>query len=253
MFGLERQQQILNILKTDKSTSVSSLAKQFFICEATIRRDLEKLEKMGLCKRTYGGAVFIEGLDAEIPLIVRETEQKDQKQLIGKAAANLVKDSDIIFMDSSSTVLKMLPYLKGKSNLTIITNGAKAAIDFGEELHTKVYCTGGRLRENSLSYIGETARRCLENYFADVLFFSCRSLSMENGLMDSNEEEAVLRRIMIKNSRKTVLLCDSTKFDTNSFVKICDFNSIHYLVTDQKLDSHWEETLGKSAVELIYT
>lgn len=253
MFGLQRQQQILDILKTAKSVSVSSLAKQFFICEATIRRDLEKLKKMGLCKRTYGGAVFAEGLAAEIPLIVRETEQKDQKQLIGKAAAKLVRDSDIIIMDSSSTVLKMVPYLKGKSNLTIITNGAKAAIDLGEMLHTKIYCTGGRLRENSLSYIGETARICLENYFADVLFFSCRSLSIENGLMDSNEEESELRRIMIRNSRKTVLLCDSTKFNTSSFVKICGFNSIDYLVTDQKLESQWEDMLEQSGVELIYT
>src|SRR5690554_5827583 len=103
MFTLERQQAILDLLKSNKSASVSDLSKRFFIGEATIRRDLDKLEKMGLIKRTYGGAVLIEGLDSEIPLFVRESEQKDLKVSIGKLAAQLVNDNDIIIIDSSST------------------------------------------------------------------------------------------------------------------------------------------------------
>lgn len=252
MFAIERQQAILNMLKSKKSVAVSELSKLFFIGEASIRRDLEKLEKKGLLKRTYGGAVLLEGLDSEIPFAVREAEQKNAKQIIGHAAANLVKDGDIVIMDSSSTVLKMAPYLKGKSNLTVITNGARTAVELGEMLHIKVYCTGGVLRENSLSYIGEFARSCIERFNADILFFSCRAVSIEKGLSDISMDEAELRRLMMANCKKIVLLCDSSKFDKVSFCKICGFEKIDCIITEKKPSDQWIEFLKGKNIELVY-
>lgn len=252
MFALERHNEIVNILKEAKSVSVAFLSAKLYVSETTIRRDLDILERNNIIKRTYGGAVLLEGLNSEIPLAVREAEQKAKKELIGQAAAGLVKDGDILILDSSSTVLKMVPYLKNRSNLSLITNGARTAIDLGQMLHTDVYCTGGRLRENSLSYIGEIAKRCIEDYYADILFFSCRSVSLDKGLMDPNEDEAVLRRLMIKNSRKSILLCDSTKFDKSSFVKICSLDAIDAIVTDLPLAPVWEDELAKRGVDLVY-
>ena len=252
MFTIERQQNIINLLKSKKSVTVTELSRKFFIGEATIRRDLEKLEKKGLLKRTYGGAVLLDGLDSEIPLSVREIEQKDAKDVIGHLAAQLVEDGDIIIMDSSSTVLKMVPHLKGKSKLTVITNGAKTAVDLGELLHAKVFCTGGMLRENSLSYVGELARRCVDSFYADTLFFSCRAISMEKGLSDISEDEAELRRLMIKNCKKVLLLCDSSKFDTVSFSKICDFDRINCIITDKKPSAPWIEYIKDKRAEIYY-
>ena len=252
MFPLERQQGIINLLKSKKSVSVTELSKMFFIGEATIRRDLEKLEKMGFLKRTYGGAILLEGLDSEIPLYVREEDQRSAKQVIGQTAAKLVGNGDIIVMDSSSTVLKMVPFLKGKTDLTIITNGAKTAIELGELLHPKVYSTGGKLRENSLSYIGEPARRCIEGFYADTLFFSCRSISIDRGLSDVNEEEAELRRVMIKSCKKVALLCDSTKFDNNSFCVIGGFDKIDCIVTDKNPSPQWVDFFKENDIKLFY-
>ena len=252
MFTIERQQGILNMLNTKKSVTVAELSQRFFIGEATIRRDLEKLEKRGLLKRTYGGAVQLDGLDSEIPLSIREIEQKDEKDVIGRMAAQLVQDGDIIIMDSSSTALKMVPYLKGKGKLTIITNGAKTAVDLGELLHVKVYCTGGMLRENSLSYIGELARKCIGGFFADTLFFSCRAIDIQKGLSDINEDEAELRRLMIENCKKSVLLCDSSKFDRNYFCKICDIGKIDCIITEKKPSAEWVQFIKEKRVELIH-
>ena len=125
MFVPERQQEIIKILKENKSASVAQLAKKLFIGEATIRRDLDKLEKQGLIKRTYGGAVWLEGLDSEIPLYIRENSNKFQKDLLGKAAAQLVNDGDIIIMDSSSTTHSIVKHLSHLKKLTVVTNGAK--------------------------------------------------------------------------------------------------------------------------------
>lgn len=252
MFPIERQQAIIQVLKEKKSATVTDLSRSLFIGEATIRRDLEKLAKSNLLQRTHGGAILTEGLDIEIPLAVREVEQKSAKNMIGALAAQLVNDGDTIIIDSSSTALKMVPALRGKERLTVITNGAKAVIELGESLHARVYCTGGVLRENSLSFIGQQARTLIENYSADFLFFSCRGLSIERGLTDSSEDEAELRRVMAKSSRKVILLCDHTKFDKIAFCKISDFEFIHYLITDQKPDSRWAEFLDAKGITVLY-
>ncbi len=114
LLPLERRQQILDLIKKRKSITVAHLSKTFYVSEATIRRDLNKLEKENLIKRSYGGAVLVDGLNAEIPLSVRVSEQKSAKDIIGKLASQLVKDGDIIIVDSSSTTLKMIPYLASK-------------------------------------------------------------------------------------------------------------------------------------------
>ena len=253
MFSIERQNEIVALLKIQKSVTVRELSKKFYVSEATIRRDLDKLDNKGIIKKTYGGAVLLEGLDIEIPLSVRETEQKNEKDIIGKLAADLVKNNDIIIMDSSSTTLKMVQYLKSKENLTVITNGAKTAIELGDLLHTQVYCTGGKLRENSLSYIGQFARKTISNFYVDMAFFSCRSLSMENGLYDSNPSEAELRKDMMAKSKKSILLCDHTKFDSVSFCKIGELdNQIHAIITDKSPSNRWVNFLDKRNIRLIY-
>jgi len=252
MLALERQNEIMTYLKKNKSASVEDLSRVFFIGPATIRRDLEKLEKANLIKRTYGGAVLLEGLNAEIPIFVREKEQTLSKERIGKLASQFVNDGDIIIMDSSTTTYAMIPYLLPKNDLTIITNGLKTAETLGTTLHTKVHCTGGKLRENSLSLVGPGARDFIKNISAQKFFFSCRGVSAQNGSMDSSEEEAELRRIMMEHSEQTYLLYDSSKFQKNAFYKICDFSKIDYSITDTCPPEDIMKQLEANHVAAIY-
>ena len=232
MLTLKRQNEIVEYLKLHKSATVTELSKTFFISAASIRRDLEKLEKQNVIKRTYGGAVLLEGLSNEIPITIREHEFSDAKNRIAQLAASLVKDNDIIIIDSSTTSFRMIHHLKGKSNLTIVTNGLRTASEAGAVLHSKVYCCGGRLRENSLSLVGDQAKRFIKSYGVQKLFFSCRALSMDVGAMDASDEEAELRKIMIECSDQAFLLCDSSKYDKKSFYHICDFSAIDSLITE---------------------
>jgi DeoR/GlpR family transcriptional regulator of sugar metabolism len=235
MFTLERQQAIYELIRERKSVSVEMLAKRFYASETTIRRDLDILERNGVLRRTYGGALLVEGADAEIPLAVREGENVRAKNAIAQAAADMVTDNDIIIMDSSSSVLRMVPFLAKKRSLTVLTNGAKAAVELGSMLHHKVYCTGGFLRENSLSYIGPHAVAFMQTFHAAKLFFSARSIEPLEGVTDINEQEAELRQVMIRNSRSVNLLMDSSKIDTVSFSKVCPLSDIDTMITDDSL------------------
>jgi len=230
----ERQRQMLEYIRKHKSAGVSRLSQMMYINEATIRRDLNALEKTGLVKRTYGGAVLSEGIDSEIPLFVRDTENREKKEIIGERAANLVRDGDTLFLDSSSTTSRIIPHLSDRKGLKIITNGAKTTILLSK-LACSVYCTGGRLRENSLSFIGQSAIDCLRNFYVDTAFFSCRGLSSEFGMTDSNEDEALLRRMMIEHSRKSYLLIDSTKLNKSSFYAISPLSSLTGIICDIEL------------------
>lgn len=252
MFTLERQNQIYEFIKTNKSASITELSKIFFISEATIRRDLDKLEKQNLIKRTYGGAVLVEGLNIEIPISVREKEQAFEKDKIGRLAASFVNDGDIIIMDSSTTTYAMIPYLKSKVDITIITNGVKTATSLGNTLHTRVYCTGGKLRENSLSLVGQGAQDYIRNFSAQKLFFSCRGITVQNGAMDNSEEEAILRKIMMECADRIYLLCDSSKLGKKAFYKICDLSSLDCIVTNNQPEPEMLQSIVSNGIEVIW-
>lgn len=252
MFLIERHQAIMDLLYKNNSITVKNLSSNLQIGEATIRRDLAKLEKSGLLTRTHGGAVLTENIQTEIPLTVRESDREAEKKLIASHVSNLIYNGSFIIMDSSSTVLRMIPYLKKIKNLTVVTNGAKTAVELANLTHITVYSTGGLLREKSLSYIGQSANSFLNDFNGDCLFFSCRALSMEKGLSDFNEQEAILRKKMISVCKKAVLLCDHSKFNTTSYYRIGPVNCVNTIITNKKPSQSWIDYLEEQGIELIY-
>lgn len=235
----QRRAMILEMVKQKKSVSVHQLSRELYIHEATVRRDLKYLSDSGVIARVHGGAVLTEGLGAEIPLFIRETANKEGKKNLAKAAAALVRDGESIFIDSSSTTSFMIPYLAERKHLKIVTNGAKTTVYLSGLQNANIFCTGGRLRENSLSYIGQSAVAALSNFHFDRSFFSCRGVDATSGLWDTSEEEAVLRRELIRCSTQSVLLADQSKLNKTSFYSITPLSQIQVLITDGQLSKEW--------------
>lgn len=142
MFAYERKQQILDLLKIKKAISVEELCKTLYTSGATIRRDLQDLEKDRLIKRTHGGAVLLEGTSTETPLVLRESENSSQKQLISELAVKHISDGMTLFFDSSSTVSYIIRQLHQFQGLKVITNGIKTASLLSDYKNIKIYCTG---------------------------------------------------------------------------------------------------------------
>lgn len=252
MLSVDRQNQILDLLKSDKSVMVSELAKRFYVSEATIRRDLSRINKQKIIKRTYGGAVLLDALSHTLPLNIRERENSAEKSMIGKLAADFVNDFDIIIIDSSSTTLTMIEYLAGKQDLTIITNGVKTATEIGQTLSCNFLCTGGASYDKTLSLVGHNAEVFMRKHNAKKLFFSCKSISRSGFVSDLTVEESVLRNVMIEQSEEIYLLADHTKFDTTALSNICTFQDIDFLITDCKPSDHWMKILDQYQVAVIY-
>ena len=144
MFNIERQKEILHILEQRKSISVSELARLLYTSESTVRRDLSELERSGKVRRTFGGVVLEETLNREVPLLLRRSQNHEAKQKIAAKAASLIQNDQVIFLDASSTVAHLVPYLAKFSDLTVITNSPNTALELGS-LGIRTYCTGGLL------------------------------------------------------------------------------------------------------------
>ena len=236
MYYSERLCQIVEILKKKKRASVEDLAKELFVSEPTIRRDLKILEEEKKIKRTYGGAVLGEMIKTEIPLALRESEYVQEKEAIAMLAKAHVKDGQVLFLDASSTTFALVKHLASFRNLTVVTNSPKTSLKLAE-MQIRSFCTGGLLLENSIAYVGSLAERFVSNFNADVFFFSCRGISMDGVLSDSSIDESEMRKAMMANAKKKIFLCTSDKVGKEYMYKLADAKDVDAMISDKALPS----------------
>ena len=239
MLPLERQQYILEILARKQAVTVEELCAQLYSSGATIRRDLQILENSGQLRRTHGGAVFLDGNAKDFPLQMRENENLTAKNIMAEKALSYIRNGQTIFMDASSTVGQLAARLNRFRNLRVITNGLKTADTLAGMEGITVYCTGGRLRENAKSFVGVQAMEFAGRYNADLAFFSCRGIHPDSGITDSTEEEADLKRVYIRQSRKALLLCDSSKIGQQYFSKVGGLDAVHHILSNVPLGEEY--------------
>ena len=231
MYNLERQEQIMQILEKSRSVSVTKLAKLLYVSHPTIRRDLSVLEEQGKVQRTHGGVVLRNVSDAEIPLMFREDQNNASKKIIAEKASKLICDGNVIFLDASSTVSYLIPYLEKFNDIIVVTNSPKTSIKLGER-NIKNYCTGGLLLMHSVAYVGSETEKFIANINADIFFFSSRGY-MENGMItDSSEQEATVKKAMLKNADRSYYLCDSSKKNKKYAFNICAVKDIDGIIDE---------------------
>lgn len=232
----QREDQIIKILLQQKTATVKELSERLYASMPSIRRDLAILEKAHMIKRTHGGAVLEISNDSElkIPFIIRELEQSDAKIIMAKKAAQLVNNNDVIFIDASTSAYSVIPFLINKTNLTIITCGLKS-LQLAGECGITAFSTGGKLIPSCMSLTGAEAYRMIENYTADIMLFSCRGLTDEGNVTDFSLEENWVRRVMLKHSKKKILLCDSSKIGKVYMNTVCSIEDITYVISEKPL------------------
>jgi len=226
-----RQQEIIEYLKQRRFASVTELAHVIFMSEATVRRDLQKLEQKGILKSVYGGVVISEYANSVVPVAFRDGENADKKEKIALEAAALIKDNDTVIFDSSSTVRRMCKHIKDRKNLTVITNNLRVCQEF-KDSEIRLYCTGGALIPRRECFVGPMTERFIREIKADKLFFSAQGLSFGGDITDSSEEEISLRRVMFERSREQYFLCDSSKFGREFPFLLCPAEDVTQIISD---------------------
>ena len=251
MLTLERQEEILAILRERKSATVDELASELFVSGATVRRDLREMEKQGLLKRSHGGAMLFKSTAEDSAFALREQENVSAKRTIAHLACKLVKSGDSIFLDSSSTAGFLIPKLNSFDVLSVTTTGLKNALLLSETEHIKIYLTGGQILNHSNSIIGSDTIDYISRMHSDIAFISCSGVDVENGFTDTSIEQAKLKRQMRKNSRKVAMLVDSTKFGKTFLCTDFTFNEVDYLITEKTPPIEFVERVAQTNCKII--
>lgn len=226
-----RENQYINLLAQGPAT-VKELSEKLFISEPTVRRDIILLQQKELITRNRGIVTLkTHSPDQRIPLFIRQLEQNEEKKTIAIKAASKIKDGDVIMLDASTTAFYILPLLTNFKKILIITNGAKTALE-AVSMGIRTICTGGEMTLESFSYIGPDAEATLSRYNADIAFFSCRGISDDGVATDNSIMENNMRRIMIKNSKESYILCDKSKFSKTYLNTLCKVEEISGLISD---------------------
>lgn len=249
MLTYERQAEILKLLKEEKCVTVDFLCGQLFASGATIRRDLDEMSKKGLITRIRGGAICFQGSGEDAPLLLREKEEIDKKRRIAFLALEFIENSKTYFLDSSSTVTELAPHFAQHNAVSVVTNGIRTANVLNEKTAVNLYLCGGKVISHS-SLVGNCANELISNFNADVCFFSCCGVTSA-GTNEAKEENAILKKKMIENSKLHILLCDSTKFDKDFFWKAVSCEKIDYIITDKKPEKTFLNAVNENT-KIIY-
>jgi len=233
MHNKERELEILNILKEKNGfVSTKELCDILFASESSIRRDLRVLEERNLVKRSYGGVLPATNFSNILTFNKRTKQNTEAKRDIAKKAAALIEEGQIIFLDQSSTAFYLANEIINRKAITVVTNNIEIMMLLSDS-NIKLISSGGFLSdENRNCLIGGDAKKTFENIFADIMFFSVKGISKDGKVTDCSREEILVRNAMLENSEKSVLLCDSTKFEKRAPYMQCYLNDVDCLISE---------------------
>ena len=244
----ERRRAILELVNRDGRVLVPDLARRFETSQVTIRKDLEALHNLRQLHRTHGGALPARSVDDPS---LREKEQlhKKEKLLIAEAAARMVSNGQVVILDSGTTTTAIARALRSFADLTVVTNAVNIAAELAGT-SIEVILTGGTLRKNSFSLVGPMAEDTLRHLSADLLFLAVDGFDVEYGLTTPNLLEARVNRVMVEVAKRTVTVCDSTKFGRRSLSLIVPTTSMHEVITDRAINKSDLRALKKAGIEV---
>ena len=246
----ERYNKILEIVDKEKYISAEELSRRLFVSLPTIRRDLAELHRRGLLLRSRGGARQINTEHTVMPLDFRKTQNPIAKRKLCQAAAELIRDNDIVFLDSSTTLFQIVNYLTDKKSITVVTNSIPLSILLNEK-GIRTFCAGGELQESSLCFAGSYTEEFLQNFNIDIMFFSSYGVSDAGMIQDVSLIESMVRKTALKCSKKTVFLCDRTKLGRTAPYNLLSINKVDCVITDAEENTELADDMIKEKLILV--
>ena len=246
-----RQQKIIETIKQFQQATVSELSARFEVSEVTIRRDLQELSEEGIIQRTHGGALATSHSAPEMPVFLRMTKQGDAKELIGRAAEELIEDGESIFIGSGTTTAYLARNLIHRKSLTVVTNALTIATELASAEDITVVITGGMLRSSELSLVGHITEQALKEVRVDKIFMGIPAISLKDGLTNDYLPEVMTDRTIIEMAPELILLADYTKFGKVGSAYVAPITSVTTLVTDSETDPGIINDLREIGIQVI--
>jgi DeoR family fructose operon transcriptional repressor len=247
----QRYEQIRHRLEANKVITNAELCKLLGISEATVRRDLEWLEKQGILERTHGGATLSQRMKQEPAYAIRALAHPEEKRSIGATAAALIEDGDTIFVNSGTTATQVIRNVPSGAKVTVVTNNLSAALEIHEG-GFELILLGGTLYPRSNAVVGHFAADNLRRMNATKTFIGADGISLKYGYTVPSNPEAELVRLMIERTHGPVIVvADHSKWGVISNFEVAKIDEVQILVTDVKLSRIARAELQARNVKVI--
>lgn len=249
---LDRQRQVLTLIRARQQMSVQEISDRFGISLATARRDLDALAEQGKIQRVHGGAIARDGVDhAESPSLARAAEQAAEKARIGAAAAQMVGDGETVFLGSGTTVLELALRLRDRRRLNVITNSLLVLNELTDAPEVSAVSLGGVLNRSEMSMIGHIAQQSLSEVRADKVFLGISAIDLQHGLTNADLQETLTDRAILRIGREVVLLADHTKCGRAAAAFVAPLTAIHTFVTDAGTPAQFVDGMRAAGIRVI--
>jgi DeoR/GlpR family transcriptional regulator of sugar metabolism len=229
MLKEERQAFIIKQINLHNKVLSSDLSLKLNVSEDTVRRDLNELAESGQILKVHGGAL---SKSFHYPFSQSEVYAKESKKEIARKVIDLLKDGMSILVGGGTTMIEVARMIPDTLRCTFFTVSPLVALELAERPNISVILLGGQLSKNSHIMIGAQVVNQLSEIKVDLCILGTNSLSVEDGLTDSDWEVVQVKKAMIRSAKKTAIMSIAEKLGSDQNMKVCDLNSIHYLVTD---------------------
>lgn len=249
MLKEERQRYIIERINKDNRVYVTELSEQLNVSDDTLRRDLVELEKVGLLTKVHGGAVLKSNISLQF------TERLNTATLIKQQmAAKLVplfREGDVILIDGGTSNLEVARQLPSDKSFTVYTNCLPIASELSLHPNVELVMLGGEVFAPSQVTVGISVFHMLQLVYPDWVIVGVSDLHPQKGLTTSDREEAIIKRSMIKQGGKCVVLAGSEKLDTARNYHVASLAEVDYIVTEDSKVTYIKEHWPKYSYEVI--
>ena len=242
-----RDERVMDLLRSSRTSTVNDMASALGVTEATIRRTLQRLARDGRVIRTYGGATLAHGVAAGL-------QEPDSALLhriqVGEAASRLVEDGSTVALSSGTTVLEMARLLRHR-RLTVITNALDVASVLLDADEVELVVLGGVVLPRVHSMRGHLTEDALRDLRADTVFMGASAIDLNTGFMTEQVREIAVDRALRNIAREAVILADSGKFDRVAPGFMFGFEQVGTVVTDDGIDPHMRKALEQRGLRVV--
>ena len=232
----ERQKRMIAYVEEHTSAQIRELAEFFSVSEATVRRDLDDLDRQGALRRTHGGAIKMDRSTAyEHKLTDKMHLMTAEKQRIAARAAAMVHPGDTVLLDSGTTTFFIAQALSEHENLTLITNDLHTAYQAPLHPSGTLIVTGGMRRQGRQELVGSDTENFIRDAHVDIAFVGADGIDLTGSVTIANFAEVGVKKLMLRSAARSVVTADHTKFGRRALAKICDVRQANLILTDKGL------------------
>lgn len=253
MLAAERHNAIVEQLNRDGSVTVNELSEKFGVTKDSIRKDLTQLEKKGLLRKTYGGAMKPRTVATEFYISDQKGKYTEAKRYIAKKAAELIREGDTVFLDISTSNVELAHILaESGRHITLVTNCIDVIRAVPGHSHIKLVSLGGDVIEARDGFVGALTNEQLRCYRFDLAFFGAVGVDLEkNRVSTYTSDDGITKKTALENSRRSYLMLEVRKLSEDCVYWYSPISSFTGVVLDQQPDEQVKKWLKEYEVEWL--